>query len=106
MIFLKRKRKLLKKKNVLKKLHQAFKMNDKKKFLILLKILDQIQQYSEDARNGIKKSMATICKEEGFSFEQSSILYIYIYICFLMLYLLVINHPLAFRVENLFLVNR
>ena len=80
-------------------------MNDKKKILILLKILDQIQQYSEDARNGIKKSMATICKEEGFSFEQSSILYIYIYI-FLMLYLLVINHPLAFRVENLFLVNR
>ena len=80
MIFLKRKRKLLKKKNVSKKLHQAFKMNDKKKILILLKILDQIQQYSEDARNGIKKSMATICKEEGFSFEQSSILYIYIYI--------------------------
>ena len=103
MIFLKRKRKLLKKKNVLKKLHQAFKMNDKKKILILLKILDQIQQYSEDARNGIKKSMATICKEEGFSFERSSILYTYI---FLMLYLLVINHPLAFRVENLFLVNR
>ena len=103
MILLKRKRKLLKKKNVLKKLHQAFKMNDKKKILILLKILDQIQQYSEDARNGIKKSMATICKEEGFSFERSSILYIYI---FLMLYLLVINHPLAFRVENLFLVNR
>ena len=81
-------------------------MNDKKKILILLKILDQIQQYSEDARNGIKKSMATICKEEGFSFEQSSILYIYIYIFFLMLYLLVIDHPLAFRVENLFLVNR
>ena len=82
-------------------------MNDKKKILILLKILDQIQQYSEDARNGIKKSMATICKEEGFSFEQSSILYIYIYIYFfLMLYLLVIDHPLAFRVENLFLVNR
>ena len=82
-------------------------MNDKKKILILLKILDQIQQYSEDARNGIKKSMATICKEEGFSFEQSSILYIYIYIFFfLILYLLVINHPLAFRVENLFLVNR
>ena len=57
-------------------------MNDKKKILILLKILDQIQQYSEDARNGIKKSMATICKEEGFSFEQSSILYIYIYFFF------------------------
>ena len=79
-------------------------MNDKKKILILLKTLDQIQQYNEDARNSIKKSMATICKEEGFSFEQSSILYFVLF--FFDADLLVINHPLAFRVENLFLVNR
>ena len=68
MIFLKRKRKLLKKKNVLKKLHQAFKMNDKKKILILLKILDQIQQYSEDARNGIKKIYGNNLQRRRFFF--------------------------------------
>ena len=45
-------------------------MNDKKKILILLKILDQIQQDNEDVRNDIEKSIATICKEEGISFEQ------------------------------------
>ena len=45
-------------------------MNDKKRILVLLKILDQIQQDNEDARNGIEKSMSTICKEEGLSFEQ------------------------------------
>ena len=45
-------------------------MNDKKRILILLKILDQIQQDNKDARNRIKKSITTICKEEGTSFEQ------------------------------------
>ena len=45
-------------------------MNDKKRILILLKILDQIKQDNEDARNRIKKSITTICKEEGISFEQ------------------------------------
>ena len=45
-------------------------MNDKKRILVLLKILDQIQQDNEDARNGIEKSISTICKEEGISFEQ------------------------------------
>ena len=45
-------------------------MNDKRRIVILLKILDQIQQDKEDARNGIEKSKATICKEEGISFEQ------------------------------------
>ena len=45
-------------------------MNDKRRILILLKILDQIQQDNEDATNGIEKSIATICKEEGISFEQ------------------------------------
>ena len=45
-------------------------MNDKKRILILLKILDQIQQDNKDARNRIKKSITTICKEEGISFEQ------------------------------------
>ena len=45
-------------------------MNDKRRILILLKILDQIEQDSKDARIGIEKSIATICKEEGISFEQ------------------------------------
>ena len=45
-------------------------MNDKKRILLFLKILDQIQQDNEDARNSIEKSIATICKEECISFEQ------------------------------------
>ena len=45
-------------------------MNDKKRILILLKILDQIQQDIENARNGIEKSIAKIFKKEGLSFEQ------------------------------------
>ena len=45
-------------------------MNDEKRTLILLRILDQIQQFNEDARDGIEKSIATICNEEGASFEQ------------------------------------
>ena len=45
-------------------------MNDKRRILLLLKILDQIQQDNQDAKNGIEKSIATICKEEGISFEQ------------------------------------
>ena len=45
-------------------------MNDNKGILILLKILDQIQQDNEDARNGIEISITTICKEEGISFKQ------------------------------------
>ena len=75
-------------------------MNDKIRILILLKLLDQIQQDNENARNGIEKSISIICKEEGISFEQI----FYILLLFLMLYLLVINlnHPSAFRVENLF----
>ena len=44
-------------------------MNDKG-ILILLKILDQIQQDNEDARNGIEISITTICKEERISFKQ------------------------------------
>ena len=40
-------------------------MNDKKIIFILLKILDQIRQDNEEARNGIKRSSITICKEEG-----------------------------------------
>ena len=45
-------------------------MNDKRRILILLGIRDQIQQDNKDARNGIEKSIATICKEEGIPFEQ------------------------------------
>ena len=35
-------------------------MNDKRRILILLRILDQIQQENEHARNGTEKSIATI----------------------------------------------
>ena len=45
-------------------------MNDKRKNLILWRILNQIQQGNKDARDGINKSVAIICKEEGISFEQ------------------------------------
>ena len=45
-------------------------MKYKKIISVLLKILDQIQQNNEDARNGIKKSVAAIWKEEGFYSEQ------------------------------------
>ena len=48
----------------------------------------QIRQDNEDAPNGIEKSIATICEEEGISFEQV------FYILFF--------YALAFRVENLF----
>ena len=59
----------------------CFKMNDKRIILILFKILDQIQQDNQDARNGIEKSVATICKEDGISFEQVFyILYILFFI--------------------------
>ena len=54
-------------------------MNDKKRILILLKILDQIQQDNEQASNGIEKSISTICKEEGISFEQ--VFYILFFWC-------------------------
>ena len=46
------------------------KKKTKKKKMILLKMLDQIQQDNEDARDGTEKSIATICNEEGISFEQ------------------------------------
>ena len=65
-------------------------INDKKRILVLLKILDKIQQDNEDARNGIEKSISTICKEEGISFEQ-------------VFYVLFFDaHLSAFRVESLF----
>ena len=35
-----------------------------------MRILDQNQQENADARDGINKSVATICNEEGISFEQ------------------------------------
>ena len=54
-------------------------MNNKKRISILLKIIDQIQNDNEDARSDIEKSVATIFKEEGISFEQA------FYILFLML---------------------
>ena len=44
-------------------------MIDKKRILILLKVLDHIQQDNENARN-VGRSIAAICKGEGISFEQ------------------------------------
>ena len=43
-------------------------MNDKKGTLIILKMLDQILQDNQDAKNCIEKSITTICIEEGISF--------------------------------------
>ena len=45
-------------------------MNDNRKKFILLRIFDQIQQDSPDARDDVNKSVATICNEEGIFFEQ------------------------------------
>ena len=45
-------------------------MNDIKRILILLKILDKIQEDKEDSRRKIEKSNTAICKEEGISSEQ------------------------------------
>ena len=73
------------------------KINDKKRILILLKILGQIQQDNKDARYDTEKSISVICKEEGISFEQ-----VFYILFFFMLYLLVIDHPSTLRVENLF----
>ena len=44
-------------------------MNDKKRILILLLILDKIQEDNENARK-LEESVAAICKEEGISLEQ------------------------------------
>ena len=46
-------------------------MKDKKRVLILLKILDKIHKDNEDARKKTEKSITATCnKEEGISFEQ------------------------------------
>ena len=44
-------------------------MNDKRENFILLRILEQIQQDSADARD-TNKFVATICNEDVISFEQ------------------------------------
>ena len=44
-------------------------MNDKKRILILLLILDKIQEDNENARK-LEESVMAICKEEGISLEQ------------------------------------
>ena len=68
---------------------RLFKMNYRKRILILLKVLDKIQEDSENARK-VEESIAAICKEEGISFEQ-------------VFYILFFDpHLLAFRVENSF----
>ena len=63
-------------------------MNDKKRILILLKILDKIQEDSEDAKKKIEKYITAMRKEEAISFEQ-------------VFYVLFFD-ALAFRVQNLF----
>ena len=71
-------------------------MNDKRRILILIKISDRIQQDNQEASSGIEKSISTIYKEEGISFEQV------FYICIYIILMLLINHLLAFREGNLF----
>ena len=56
MIFLKCKKETCVEKNLIR----LFKMNNKNRILILLKVLDQIQQDNKDARNGIEKSITAI----------------------------------------------
>ena len=63
-------------------------LNYKKEFWYSKKILDQIQQENEDARNDIEKSISKICKEEGISFEQ---------VCYILSF-----DASAFRVDNYF----
>ena len=61
-------------------------MEDKKRILIPLKILDKIQEDNENARK-LEESITGICKE-GISFEQ-------------VFYILFFDaHPLAFRVDD------
>lgn len=52
----------------LRKFHQFFEKNDKRRNYILLRILDQIEQDNEVVKDGINES-ATICNEEGLSFN-------------------------------------
>ena len=56
-------------------------MNDKKRILILLKILDKIQEDNKNARK-VEESITTICKEEVFLLNKYSLF------CFLILQLL------------------
>ena len=61
-------------------------MNDKKRILILLKILDQILQDNQDAKKCIEKSITTVSIEEGISFEQ--LFYMFCFYCCICLMLL------------------
>ena len=71
-------------------------MNDIKRILILLKILDKIQEDKEDSRRKIEKSNTAICKEEGISSEQV------FYILFFDAVFISNESFSAFRVENSF----
>ena len=53
-------------------------MNDKKRILLLLKILDKIQEDNKNARK-VEESITTICKEEVFLLNKYSLF------CFLIL---------------------
>ena len=62
-------------------------MNDKKRILILLKILDQIKQKNEEASSGIERSISTICKEEGILYLLLYLLFVFIFLYFVFLML-------------------
>ena len=70
-------------------------MNGKKRILILLKFLDQIKQDNEEASSGIERSVSQFAKKRVF------LLNMYFIFCFFDA-AVVTNHPLAFRVKNLF----
>ena len=39
-------------------------MNGERKYFVLLRILEKIQQDNADARDGINKSIATVCNSQ------------------------------------------
>ena len=78
-------------------------MNVKRRILIFLNIFYQIQQDNQDAINGIEKSIATICKEEGISFEQ--LFYILYLLFFIVVFVLsfqsrefILGQPITFKI--------
>ena len=62
-------------------------MKDKKRVLILLKILDKIHKNNKDVRKKTEKPITATCTQEGISFEQ-------------VFYILFFD-SLAYRLENL-----
>ena len=65
---------------MLKKISSGFKLNDKKRILILLKTLDQIQNDNKETKSCIEKSIKTICKEEAISIDNRNKCFCYLII--------------------------